>query len=207
MLPLTLSAQGVTDRYIAPRCEQTPLLSTSDYPGYSRVMSHNRLALPPGKSAPAEGQLVYLYGRVFDRNCVPVSEASVEIWQRDATGAYRFITPSQLATPEPAFSGAGRIRTDNLGQFHFLTLYPGTVGRLAPQIQVRISHPSLRTFTTRLYFSGDYRNDNDPSLSQMSNTGRELVTMLVMPRQENWQQGIQVYTDIVLPQTVPFRKF
>jgi protocatechuate 3,4-dioxygenase beta subunit len=207
LLPLSVSAQGVTDREIAPQCRQTPSLATSGYPGFARMLPHNRLAMPAGKAVAADGQLVYLYGRVFDRNCVPLSDASVEIWQLNPQGSYTWPSAAALATPDPVFSSGGRIRTDNLGQFHFLTLYPGAAGRNAPYIQMRVTHPSLRSFNTRLYFTGDYRNLEDPTLTRLSEDGRELVTMLVMPRMNDWQQGVQAYVDVVLPQAAPFRKY
>lgn len=215
----------IIDRHIKTACERTPSLGTSNYPGYSTLLSSNNLARPPGKSILAQGQPVYLYGRVFDKDCVPVSEAKVELWHANPEGKYRFASRAALATPDPVFAGGGRTTTDNLGQFQFITLYPGpqrysykktddetgeetfVAVRRAPHFNVRISHPDMPTFNTSLYFSGDHRNKDDSRFRRLSDQKKPLVLMFTEARGGDWNQGVQAFIDITLPRKANFRSY
>ena len=67
------------DKFIG-KCSKTPYIGGNDnYPGRGKIVPSNKLALPAGKSAYANGQLVYIAGRILDENCVPISDAIVEI--------------------------------------------------------------------------------------------------------------------------------
>jgi protocatechuate 3,4-dioxygenase alpha subunit len=69
------------------------------------------------------------------------------------------------------FTGFGRTPTDEEGIFRFKTIKPGRVTDLdgalqAPHINVTIlMRGLLRHLVTRIYFSGDRGNDNDPVLA------------------------------------------
>lgn len=208
------------DRHIYPNCRVTPRLSTNNYPGYSNVVSSNKLALPAGKSISALGQPVYLYGRVFDRNCTPITEAKIDVWHANPQGRFRFATKAALATPDPIFAGSGRATTDNLGQFQFFTVYPGPYSylvktgeggsvriRRAPHFNLRISHPEYKNFNTSLYFQGDHRNATDNLYKRLSAMNKQAVTMRVTPRADDFNLGVQVFIDIVLPYQSDFRKY
>lgn len=212
------------DRQVRNRCVATPGLGTSNYPGFNSIMTSNKIAIPPGKSQLAEGQPVYFFARVFDINCVPVSEAKVEVWHADPNGRYRFATKAALATPDAVFSGGGRTTTDNLGEFMFVTLYPGpyeyTITRegpngeeikelikRAPHFNVRVSHPDYPTYNTNLFFEGDRHNGTDHLLKKQSADARERLMMEVTPYSGDWNQGVQATFDITLPNKDPWRKF
>ncbi len=213
------------DRQVKAGCSRaTPSLGTTNYPGFSSIMSSNKLAMPPGKSQLAEGQPVFFYGRVFDRNCVPVSEAKVELWHADPQGRFRFATPAALATPEAIFAGGGRTTTSNLGEFMFMTVYPGpyqytitregpngeTIKELikrAPHFNVRITHDELPAYATTLYFENDRRNAEDHILKRYSDGVKERVLMDIAPREGDWNKGAQAFFDIVLPSRDPWRGF
>lgn len=211
--------QDITDRYIDTQCQTTPMIGTGNYPGFVNVMTNNRLALPPGKVLVAEGQPVYFYARVLDANCVPVSEAKVELWHADPQGRYRYATKAMLATPDATFAGSGRTNTTNLGEFMFFTVYPGpyqyyiTVNKQkilvkrAPHFNIRISHEDMGTFDTNLYFQGDRHNPEDDKLKKMSADKQAKVMMRVMPRDGDWNHGVQAVIDIVLPKASPWRRF
>lgn len=219
LLPAYGTSQPV-DRHILPGCEATPGIRTSHYPGFSNVLTSNQIAQPPGKSLPADGQHVYVFGRVFDRDCVPVSEAKVELWQADPQGRHRYATKAALATPDPVFAGSGRATTDNLGQFRFFTLYPGPYSywvtgendqryriKRGPHVNLRVSHPDLRRFHTNLFFEGDHRNATDHRYKRLSDEAKQRVLMRVEPYQGDMNRGLQVFIDIVLPRRAPFRKY
>lgn len=213
------TAQEVVDRYVRKGCVATPSIGTSNYPGFQSVMTNNKLALPPGKSIMATGQPVYFYARVFDANCVPVSEAKIDFWHADPEGRYRFATKAALATPDATFSGSGRTTSTNLGEFTFLTVYPGpyeyyiTVNKQkilikrAPHFDIRITHPDLGTFETDLYFDGDRHNPGDDKLKKMNGDSQARVMMHVQPRGGDWNHGVQANIDIFLNKASPWRRF
>jgi protocatechuate 3,4-dioxygenase beta subunit len=221
---LANEALDVTDRQLKESCQATPSLGTTNYPGFSSIMPSNKLGMPPGKSQWAEGQKLYFYARVFDRNCVPVSEAKVELWHADPNGRHRFATAAALATPDAVFAGGGRTTTDNLGEFLFLTLYPGpyeytvtrkgangkTIKELikrSPHFNVRVTHPDFPAYGTSLYFRGDRRNGEDHILKKQSGDVKQQVLMDITPYNGDWNNGAQVTFDIILPAQNPWRRF
>lgn len=223
---VTTGRAEVIDRYVMNPCSVTPAVGTSNYPGFSSIMSNNKLALPPGKSIIAPGEPVYFFARVFDRDCVPVSDAKVELWQTNPQGRHLFASKAALATPDPVFAGAGRTSTTNVGEFTFLTLYPGpyeytiyktdgqgnkypVVIKRAPHFNIKITHPNFQPFSTNLFFFGDRRNEEDNVLKKLSDMSKAKLMMHVTPRAGNgdWNTGVQASVDIILPGKSPWRSF
>lgn len=223
---LDFSDDVVTDRYVKKPCKVTPSVGTSNYPGFKNVMSNNKLAIPPGKAVMARGEVVYFFARVFDRNCVPVSDAKIELWQANPEGRHRYASKDALATPDPTFAGAGRTSSTNLGELTFVTLYPGPYEytiyktndkgekipeliKRAPHFNMTISHPDFKTFSTNLFFFGDSRNATDHILKKMSDESKGRLMMRVTPRSAmgDWNEGVQATIDIVLPGKSKFRGF
>jgi len=113
----------------------------------------------------AVGEAITIEGRVIDGAGQPVPDAMVEIWQADGLGRY--------ATRERAntrFIGFGRCETSDGALFRFMTVKPGRVpgpeGRLqAPHINVGVfARGILKRLFTRLYFSDEPANADDPIL-------------------------------------------
>ena len=219
-------AKDVVDRYVKKPCQITPNVGTSNYPGFNNIMTNNKLAIPPGKSLMAAGEKVYFFARVFDQNCVPVSDAKIELWQANPSGQHRYASKDALATPDPTFAGAGRTSSTNLGEFTFVTLYPGPyqytiyktddkgekipiIIKRAPHFNLTVSHPDYKAFSTNLYFIGDSRNATDHILKDMSEESKARLMMSVAPRSVagDWNEGIQATIDIVLPGKSKFRGF
>ncbi len=106
-------------------------------------------------TSPAPGEILYLLGRVVDRNCTPVAGASVEVWQCDAGGQYNHPRAPKVKALEPQFRYFAKTRAAADGSFTFRTLRPAPYEvsgiKRAPHIHIRVksSHP---TFTTEVYF-------------------------------------------------------
>lgn len=202
--------QAPVDPVLAQGCQVTPAVPDGGggYPGKDKVVSSNKLAMPAGKGSWAPGDLVYFSGRVLDENCVPVSDATVEIWQSNAYGKYRWIEAGEQVNPYPVFAGAGRAITDNLGRYSFITIFPGPYGKRAPHIHLRVTHESFKTFTNELFFLGDKRNAADPKLKRMKDKDREQVMIRVWQRDASHpEEGIEGHFDIVLKGSNPYRRF
>lgn len=161
-------------------CKKTPSASTSKYPGEDTIITFNNLAKPFGKSENAEGQLVFFSGRVVDMQCVPVTGATVELWQANPFGKEVYPDAASMTGPAPMFAGAGRSYTNNQGKFSFVTLFPGSTGKnAAPKFNIRVTHPDLKPFSTALYFEGDRRNLEDPALKRIKDLEKPLLQLKV----------------------------
>lgn len=112
---------------------------TLAYPGEDNMGFTNNLRRETGSGYVADGQPIYVIGRVLDKNCIPMTGARVELWQHDAKGKL----PSS-EKKDPHFTGSGTAFTDNLGQYSFLTVMPGKgSSKNLPTLYVRVTHDAL----------------------------------------------------------------
>lgn len=207
------------DRFVK-KCSPTYAMKENNYPGFETIMSNSRLAQPPGKSIPADGQPLYVIGRVFDQQCAPISEAKIELWQANPMGSYTYASKEQLATPNAVFAGAGRTSADNNGQFVFYTLFPGThsvrVGtdkrgkpiyqERAPHFNLRISHRDFAPRDYTIFFAGDERNASDPYLKKL-NADQQHSIEAQMRQTQSTASGMQAVIDITVPGRSGFKHF
>lgn len=178
------------DKFITTSCSVTARVRPEEkLPASYNVVPSGKLALPAGKSIFAPGQRIYLSGKVLDENCVPVSDAIVEIWQADSTGKYVRTTLGERLSPFPAFVSTGRAVTDNLGRYKFVTVFPGLGKEAAPHIHVRVTRKNFPPLETEMYFGGDGRNEQEARFSELSQGQRETVTAKVWPRDPNAPEG------------------
>jgi protocatechuate 3,4-dioxygenase, alpha subunit len=109
---------------------------------------------------------IRIVGQIFDGAGAPVSDALVEVWQADASGAY----PDTSAFADPtAFHGFGRSGTGSRkdGRFAFATIKPGGHDGEAPHLNVILTMRGLLLHVfTRIYFSDEEdANAADPVLA------------------------------------------
>lgn len=181
----------------------TPKATGKAYPGRDKIYPSNKVAIPPGKAVFASGEILYLMGRVYDQDCVPIEGASIELWQADARGEYRRISEGEWVSPQAAFAGTGRAVTNNIGEYQFITVFPGARGKEAPHINLRITHPDFPALVTKVYFNRERRNENDPTFKQLKSPRRELLLAAV----SSSGYGLQGFFDIVLAGKNKYRQF
>lgn len=208
-------AQAGMHGTLVHHCRLTPADNTPSYPGKEKIVPHNNLALPAGKSLFAPGQLIYLSIRVYDRDCVPLKGAKVELWQTDVNGSFASPDKGSFANPYPLFAGSGMAYADNNGVLGFISVFPGPYGitynhqkRIrAPHVSMRITHKEFaRPHNIEMYFEGDARNLEDPYFQRYGVGQRPLIEATVFPRDEHdINAGLQVYYDITLSEKDPFR--
>jgi protocatechuate 3,4-dioxygenase beta subunit len=197
------------DKYLAA-CEPTPDIigAGNDYPGKARIVPSNKPALPAGKSIYSDGEIVYLSGRVLDRNCIPISDAIIELWQTNSYGRYVFPNMGSRVNPYPVFAGSGRAITDNLGRYNFVTVFPGPYESRAPHIHIKVLHPDFATLNTEIFFRGDKRNGSDTVLRRIALPLQDRVMANVVPRNlEDSGAGLNATLDITLKGQNKFRRF
>jgi protocatechuate 3,4-dioxygenase alpha subunit len=117
------------------------------------------------------GQHISLIGQVADGDGAPLVDAMIEIWQPDANGVFKHPADPRHAEADPNFRGFGRSETVDNGRYSFKTIKPGAIAfdaekMQAPHINVRVfARGMLIHANTRLYFSDEPANENDPVLN------------------------------------------
>ena len=118
------------------------------------------------------GERMTIEGRMIDADGMPVNDAMLEIWQANSHGKYAHPEDTRDLPVDKAFTGFGRVYTDEEGRFRFHTIKPGRVpgpdGALqAPHLNLSIfMRGLLKHLVTRVYFPGD-DHDADPVLSRV----------------------------------------
>jgi protocatechuate 3,4-dioxygenase, alpha subunit len=129
----------------------------------------------------AKGERVLLTCRVLDGDGAPVPDAMIEIWQADANGKYNHPDDGQDKTVDSACPGFGRVGTADDGSCEFETIKPGRVpgpGNVlqAPHLSLAVfARGMLKQLYTRVYFSGDAANQEDPVLALVPEDRRETL--------------------------------
>lgn len=206
-------------------CPATPAVGAIVYPGAAKIPHTNDLVKPTGKPDEAEGQIVYLMGKVLDTDCNPLSDVVVELWQPDPFSRFIIPTDSDMASPVTMFAGGGKTYTGIDGTFSFRTLFPGTLhicekrdrqGKCiqslerAPFFNVRISGKAIRSSTVSmaLFFENDRRNPTDPVYKKLSDAGKQQLTMKVLPGASgDYASGMRTYLELVAPTNAHFHGY
>ena len=118
---------------------------------------------PQGERMTIEGRLLDSWGR-------PLRNQLVEIWQANAAGRYIHQRDQHPAPLDPNFTGAGRIVTNDAGEYKFTTIKPGPypwknhVNAWRPaHIHFSVFGPGFtQRIITQVYFPGDPLFPLDP---------------------------------------------
>jgi protocatechuate 3,4-dioxygenase alpha subunit len=125
-----------------------------------------------------KGERIVISGRVLDGTGTPIPDAMLEVWQANADGRYAHAEDTRSAPLDPGFSGFGRFPTDAEGRYRFTTVKPGAVpgpgnSFQAPHIVVCLfMRGLLRHLYTRIYFSDEVGNAEDPVLGLIEDPAR-----------------------------------
>ncbi|MFV0523400.1 MAG: protocatechuate 3,4-dioxygenase subunit beta [Acidimicrobiales bacterium] len=171
--------------------------------------------LTAGPDGPAVGQRITVSGRLLDSAGRPVPHSLIEIWQANASGRYAHAGDTWPGTPDPNFTGAGRILTDRTGTYRFTTVKPGAYPWGNHPNAWRPAHIHLsvfgRAFTQRLvtqmYFPDDPLFFQDPILNAISDPAarQRLVSRYdhALTRPE-WALGFRFDIIVRGPRATPF---
>ncbi len=100
----------------------------------------------------AKGKKIIIKGKVLDKDCVPISGAKVSIWQANSMGYYQFNYDKYSEHYDENFAGSGNIISNNLGEFEFITVYPGKVNSVNSNVIFKIEHQSFQPMETKMFF-------------------------------------------------------
>lgn len=117
----------------------------------------------------ALGQLIQVRGRVLDEDGSPVAGALIEMWQANAAGKYIHEMDNHAAPLDPNFTGQGKLKTNEEGEYFFYTIKPGAYPVLEskwwwrpPHIHFSIFGVSwMDRYVTQIFFPGEPLNETD----------------------------------------------
>jgi protocatechuate 3,4-dioxygenase beta subunit len=154
----------------------------------------------PGK---AQGQVIYLMGRVLNLKGEPIPGVQVEIWQANSSGRYTHPSDDNPAPLDPNFQGYGVQTTDNEGRYRFKTIKPGAYPVGGGNIRPPHIHSCITSQTnrliTQLYFDGEPLNEKDDLFINAFNR-ESIITKLQPPTSDMEPDALIAPWDIVLGQ-------
>lgn len=142
-------------------CEGTVRRGEGPFYPTEPIPSAADLTSQPGTQGRAVGEVLYVFGKVSDTACNPVSGARVEIWQADDKGRYKHARASSQSVLDDNFGYFSAVDAAADGSYMFKTIVPanysfGSLNR-APHIHYKIKAEGFRNLTTELYFEDDRR--------------------------------------------------
>ena len=155
----------------------------------------------PGRSGRAEGQVLYVIGRVLNLAGESVRNAKVEVWQANSYGRYTHPSDTNPAPLDPNFEGSALVTTDSEGRYQFKTIKPGAYPAGPNLIDPAHIHFQVTgrqdRLVTQLYFEGDPHNQTDPFLNSAPAKAL-LIRKLSDPSPEFETNSKMVIFDIVV---------
>ncbi|WDM85779.1 dioxygenase [Ehrlichia sp. JZT12] len=191
-------------------CKRTPqIYDLSNKP--SKFSLSNNLRRKISSPLTADGELIYIVGRVTDINCIPVKDVSVFIWHANTHGIYQHnqddnstseLIPEELDTYDYQFIGSGKAVTDNLGNYSFITIMPGTNNKnKIPKVHFMLQHLEFPEFNTTMFFP-EYNNLTDRKFNSNSNSH-----LLVAQYSKNTLGIKTYYFNITIEGRVPYKSY
>ena len=156
-----------------------------------------------GRAGQAQGQVIYVLGRVLSVRGDPCPGVNLEIWQANGAGRYTHPHDRNPAPRDPNFDGYANVVTDSEGRYRFRTVKPGAYPVIAdywrpPHIHFDITG-KVNRLITQMYFPGDPLNDKDPLLQQ-SWAKDSLIAKVLPPTANEEPDSKLVVWDLVLIQ-------
>lgn len=184
--------------------------------GYDAVQPlDNDLTRNAVKTGEPLGERIIVTGRVLDESGTPVRSALVEVWQANAAGRYIHPVDRHNAPLDPNFRGAGRIVTNERGEYRFTTIRPGAYPWRNHPNAWRPAHIHfsicginfLQRLVTQMYFPGDPLLPIDPVYNGIPDEkGRELLISKfdIKTTEPEWALGFQFDIVVCGPRMTPF---
>ncbi len=170
--------------------------------------STNNLAKKPGSFFRAFGEVIFLQGRVVDSFGVPITDARIQIWQKNAAGKYHSLLDPRSEYIDKHFSMSGRSITDNLGNYSFITILPGGSPGRSPHINMNVSHPKFGKLQTEIYFEKHPFNESDFQFMSYTKEERKALLAKVKHTEILNTRSIKICTfDVVLKGVHQFKGY
>lgn len=197
-----------TPSVFEPRKPTPSRFFTADLSMPDTFATTNNLAKKVGSFYRAYGEIIFIQGTVIDSFGVPIDGVVIEIWQTNAAGKYHTLLEPNSEYIDKYFSMSGRTITDNLGNYHFITIMPGSNPGRAPHINMNIYSPKFGKLETEMYFAGHPYNEKDYQYLAYEESDRKLITATVRSSIVLDPKSIKLCTfDIVLKGIQQYKRF
>ena len=166
------------------------------------------MAKKSGSFYRAFGEIIFIQGTITDSFGLPITGAVVEIWQANSAGKYHSLLEPNSEYIDPYFNMSGKAITNNVGEYNFITIMPGSkVGR-APHININVYHPKFGKLETESYFENHPNNKSDYQYTSYDKIDAELLTAKVSYSEVNNPKSVKICTfNIVLQGTHQYKKY
>ena len=142
---------------LTPRQTEGPF-----YPDKLPLDTDNDLIVVNDGVTPAVGEVTWLGGRLLTAAGSPVRNATIEIWQCDATGVYLHSrTGGDAARRDRNFQCFGRFVTGSTGEYVFRTIKPVPYPGRTPHIHMAVKLRGRKELVTQCYIKGHAGNERD----------------------------------------------
>lgn len=142
---------------LTPRQTEGPF-----YPDQLPLDTDNDLVVMNDGLTPAVGEITWLSGRLLTPAGSPIRNATIEIWQCDATGVYLHTkTGGDKAKRDSNFQCFGRFITGSTGEYVFRTIKPVPYPGRAPHIHLAVKRKGQKELVSQCYIKGHPGNDKD----------------------------------------------
>jgi protocatechuate 3,4-dioxygenase beta subunit len=184
-----------------PPCADATAAQTTGpyYPTHDRDDEDPDLTRLRGRAGRAQGEVIYVRGRVLDQQCRPVGGALVEIWQANTWGRYDHERDAGNPRPlDPNFQSWAEMLTDAEGRFRFKTIKPGAYPAndqgwvRPPHIHFRVSRRGYHELVTQMYFAGEPLNERDLIRKELTPADQERMTIAFQPAPPDLEAGVRV---------------
>jgi protocatechuate 3,4-dioxygenase beta subunit len=146
----------------AEELARTPAMTEGPFfPDRLPLDTDNDLLVITDAVDPADGEVVWLSGRVLDASGSPLRNALVEIWQVDGHGAYLHARSGNGEKRDRRFQGYGRFLTGTDGGYGFRTVKPVAYPGRTPHIHFKVSRRGRRLLATQCFVKGEPQNERD----------------------------------------------
>jgi protocatechuate 3,4-dioxygenase beta subunit len=154
----------------------------------------NNLVKKTGSFYRAFGEVIFLQGTITDSFGVPIEGVIIEIWQANAAGKYHTLLEQNSEYIDRYFSMSGRTVSDNMGNYHFITIMPGARLGRAPHINMNIYHSKFGKLETEMYFSKHPYNSSDYQFMAYDESEQKLLTASVRHSDINNPNSVKLCT-------------
>jgi len=166
------------------QCSPTSEIFSQD-PEPARFYHTNNLRRIVGSALTAPGTPILIRGRLLDSKCIPIANATIELWQADKNGHFVH-TDKLLHSGE--FVGAGTASTDNMGRFQFLSVMPGSVKEKMPHVNIRVRLSELDELETVAYLGSGTSKGAHVRSSGETEVGKAYDIIITMDEHNSYRR-------------------
>lgn len=158
---ICVSMAAVPNKCIFSNCVTSKEMQTEPEP--DKYMNYNDLTQISGDFENEYSNKILLRGIVVDKDCIPVPNAKILIWQRDEYGDYRYDNRFATAYEKydanykmySQFKGNGTAFSNNTGKFSFITVKPSSskIYNIIDGINAKVVAPGFNKFETKIFIN------------------------------------------------------